>query len=598
MSISVTQSATGDIQPIRVLVEGLDDHDLAGQTLNNLWRAGECAPDELLGRLEGFVPRLDRNALEKLTWGVLCWPDLEEVYLQDEVAGVVVARFTRTTSQAKKRSQAPRIWRDAWIEGGVDCAAAAPAPVLPFPPPHTAGGDPGSLLGRIMWQMPFFDTNAESVARRERLKHRLQRVLGKRATNLVQRAYQRIGEQVRHIRRSAPCILDHSLPVLSGLYRVPVSLRGAPTVLMMVPRLDPGGAEKNIIELATCLSAQGARVVMLTTIAAENSWRVRLRDAPIELFDLPGFLAPCCWYSFFRSIVLTRGITHLHVMNSHWTYEQLPAIANDFPELKVVTQLHAEGEPGTQDFPALAARFDRFVTCHSVISEHLSRYLSRQLGVKADRVRVIRTGIDEEELRTAMAPKTDWRAQNNLPKSRSLVAFVGRFSELKRPEFFLDIAEQVLRRRPDTFFVLKGQGPLEQVVRRRLASNGVLRASVMIEDATAPVAPLMASADLLLLPSRMEGIAYVSYEAMAMGLPQVYTNVGGLSELMGVDAGIPIAHDPQELHAYVDAVTALLEDESRRRLMGAKAREIITAWPTANDTASAYLQLYAEVASS
>ena len=64
------------------------------------------------------------------------------------------------------------------------------------------------------------------------------------------------------------------------------------------------------------------------------------------------------------------------VMNSHWAYEQLPAIANDFPDLKVVTQLHAEGEAGTQDYPALAARFDRFVTCHSVISEHLSRHLS------------------------------------------------------------------------------------------------------------------------------------------------------------------------------------------------------------------------------
>ena len=48
----------------------------------------------------------------------------------------------------------------------------------------------------------------------------------------------------------------------------------------------------------------------------------------------------------------------------------------------------------------------------------------------------------------------------------------------------------------------------------------------------------MSQATLLLMPSEYEGLALVSYEAMAVGLPQIFSRVNGQEELITPDTGI------------------------------------------------------------
>jgi len=580
---------------LRIQADGAPADSVADQTLNNNWEAGRHAEAELLGRLECRGLRLKNAVLERVTWALLCWPTIEELLLFDLRSGGVVARLSRNLCRPKGSRREIYVWRDQWIEGQADLLPTSGNvdKVADFPP---GGVQASGIVGRLKRWSGFkdlLDTGAAGVARRERIKLRAQRVIGVRLARLVQNGYQWSTHRLRQTRKAVRCPAKEYLSHLTEMYKPYHDNEVA--VLIMVPRLDPGGAEKNIIELALRLSELGPRVHMMTTIASQNAWAEKLRGTKVELFHLPDFLPANCWFDFVRTFVSVRAVSHLHIMNSHWAYEYLPELKVRFPALTVITHLHAEGEPGTLDFPTLGARYDASIDVHCVISEHLMAYMRDRLRVRRQKIRVIRTGLESiEEVRGAGSGDS-WRARHGVSSDTPIVIFVGRFSELKRPLLFVEIAVGVLQHCPDACFVLKGQGPLEYAIRQRLkATPSSVSHHVLIEDPTDPVADLMDAADLLVLPSLMEGIAYVSYEAMAQGLPQVYADVGGQSELLTPETGIAVNAGPEELAAYVDAVLMLIRDPVRRRSMGVAARSRIEEWPTAGDTAASFMKVYEE----
>jgi glycosyltransferase involved in cell wall biosynthesis len=81
-----------------------------------------------------------------------------------------------------------------------------------------------------------------------------------------------------------------------------------------------------------------------------------------------------------------------------------------------------------------------------------------------------------------------------------------------------------------------------------------------------------ASADLFVLPSRMENFPLVLLEAMAGGLPVVATRVGGVPEV--VDEGVTgLLVRPNDPPALAEAISSLLDDPGRMRSMGEKGRQ-------------------------
>ncbi len=93
---------------------------------------------------------------------------------------------------------------------------------------------------------------------------------------------------------------------------------------------------------------------------------------------------------------------------------------------------------------------------------------------------------------------------------------------------------------------------------------------------------LLAYAQLLALPSLMEGYGLAAVEAAACGIPVAATRNSPLPELL---EGGGVFLDPQQPEAWRDAIAALLRDEERRRQMGAAARRRAAAlsWEQAAD---------------
>jgi hypothetical protein len=105
------------------------------------------------------------------------------------------------------------------------------------------------------------------------------------------------------------------------------------------------------------------------------------------------------------------------------------------------------------------------------------------------------------------------------------IAFVGRLSTEKGPDYFLRLASQI----PECLFHVYGDGPQAMELKDSAPENIYFHGQ---QDDMASVWP---GVGLLVMPSRHEGLPMAALEAMARGIPVLASRVGALDQL--VDSG-------------------------------------------------------------
>ncbi|MCU4499503.1 glycosyltransferase [Acinetobacter radioresistens] len=109
---------------------------------------------------------------------------------------------------------------------------------------------------------------------------------------------------------------------------------------------------------------------------------------------------------------------------------------------------------------------------------------------------------------------------------------VGRLNEVKNHTFSLEIAKRLKEQDVDFTFFIVGQGPLEDLIRRKVQDYG-LEENVFLLGVRNDVPSLMAGADVMLMPSLHEGFPVVLVEAQAIGLKSlISTNISTEVELV------------------------------------------------------------------
>jgi glycosyltransferase involved in cell wall biosynthesis len=103
-----------------------------------------------------------------------------------------------------------------------------------------------------------------------------------------------------------------------------------------------------------------------------------------------------------------------------------------------------------------------------------------------------------------------------------------------------------------------------------------------------------ASADLFVLPSRMESFPLVLLEAMASGLPVVATAVGGVPELV-VHGETGLLVPPNDPLALAQAINSLLDDPEGMKSMGARGRDTVRERYTWDKVAARMAGFFREV---
>jgi glycosyltransferase involved in cell wall biosynthesis len=141
-----------------------------------------------------------------------------------------------------------------------------------------------------------------------------------------------------------------------------------------------------------------------------------------------------------------------------------------------------------------------------------------------DRFCILHCAIDLHPFQEP-ADRESVRRALGLPTDAPVVGHVGRFNQEKNHLFLLEVAVEVLKRRPEVHFLLVGDGPLRAATESRARLMG-LAGKVHFAGIRTDVAGLMRGAmDVFVFPSLWEGLPLALIEAQAAGLRCIVSDV-------------------------------------------------------------------------
>lgn len=204
----------------------------------------------------------------------------------------------------------------------------------------------------------------------------------------------------------------------------------------------------------------------------------------------------------------------------------------------------------------------------------VSRELAtRVVGHGAEpRVRIVENAIGGEVRPVNAFDLAAWRRRYSVQRGRVILC-VGRLSPEKGQDVLLEAAA-ILRDRDVRFqLLLAGDGPWRDSLARRTVALGLATQAAFLGEQSR-MELVYAAADMLVLPSRKEGMPNVVLEAMQHGLPIVATRVGAVPEMLrdGVEA---ILVPPEQPKALAQALAALLADPRRAVEIGRAGRRAL-----------------------
>ena len=218
-----------------------------------------------------------------------------------------------------------------------------------------------------------------------------------------------------------------------------------------------------------------------------------------------------------------------------------------------------------------------------IFTEKFLAIFSHQLLAVGNKVRqdLLAEGIGNLEKFGVMPPGLEIGKLPNKKSSKEFFgisvnsvqcAFIGRVTQIKRPDRFLDVVSEVKRRGLEVEFFMAGDGELLEVCRERITEKGL---PVKVLGWQSDIEKVLSAADIVILTSDNEGTPLSLIQAGMASLPVVTTRVGSIPEVV-IDGktGIITSLDAQEIS---DALQKLAKSSTLRDQMGATAQEFTLA---------------------
>ncbi|GHH12142.1 glycosyltransferase [Streptomyces rubradiris] len=172
---------------------------------------------------------------------------------------------------------------------------------------------------------------------------------------------------------------------------------------------------------------------------------------------------------------------------------------------------------------------------------------------------------------------------------RPLVVCVGRLCRQKGQDVLLRAWPTVLGALPRARLALVGDGPDREALRLRA------HPSVEFAGAVADVVPWYRAADLVVLPSRWEGMALAPLEALGCARPVVLTDVAGARESLPPALAARCLVPPEDAVALARAITGLLTDPPLRAALGEQGHRHVVSRHDVRLTAARITTVYDEL---
>ncbi len=362
-------------------------------------------------------------------------------------------------------------------------------------------------------------------------------------------------------------------------------------VTFCTTELSVGGAEQALVELATRLDRNRFKIQVVSLRPSPDHPRARLvnrlREASIETHFLGTtsiVSGPRTLWQLYRTLrrwptdVLQTFLYHANALG--------PIAAKLAGVPHVVTGIRV-AERSRRWRLRIEAATSRIVDRHVCVSQAVANFARDEAGLSQQRLVVIPNGVDHQQF--AAARQMDL-SKLGVARGRRVIVFVGRLDRQKGTDRLMDAAPRLLEQLPEHDLVIVGDGPehgrIESIAKRIKGPHRIH--FVGWQD---DVPGILAASELLLLPSRWEGMPNVVLEAMASGLPVVAMQVEGVDDLLGDAADKQVV--PQgDTKAFEERVISILSDPDQMALLGEQNQARAVAQFSWERSAEQYSKLY------
>jgi len=355
--------------------------------------------------------------------------------------------------------------------------------------------------------------------------------------------------------------------------------------MMDVLHVDPeqgwGGGEVQVLTLLRELGRRGHR----SRLAADPRGRLAREAAaagvPVEALPVAHALDVRAGARL-RALVPGHDVVHFHTSRAH---ALAPFCRGRGARLVVTRRMDYVPRGG------IYARwlYNRSVDAVIAISDGVRAALLRA-GVRADRIRVVPSGIDPTAVQAAPAAGAAVRTAWGLDAGDVVVLVLGALERRKGHAVLLDAAGLLVVERPQLRYVFAGDGSERAALAEAARQLGDRVVFAGFRD---DVAACLAAADVVALPSLHEGLGVAALEAMAAGLPVVASRVGGLAEVV-VEGETGLFADPGAPRSLAAALSVLADAPDLRARLGQGGRDRVLARYTAARMAEGTIACYGE----
>ncbi len=337
-----------------------------------------------------------------------------------------------------------------------------------------------------------------------------------------------------------------------------------------------GGQPNRILTVARGLQRRGHYVIIAAPKGATLVKRAREEGIPVfDNLSLPKKFHPV---TYVKEVIRLRDLIKKHrinVVHTHGSQDTWTAVVAAWlvrPRPLVVRTRH-------NIFPVKSHLFNRFLYRRlidgvMVVSDAVTEVFRQSgvLGDKVDQVVTVHSVVDAlERFNPEKVDHEGLREELKIPPDAPVVVKVARLAREKGYVYFLDAAKGILKEFPDAHFLALGEGPLRGFLNnyaKKLSIADRVRFLGLRKDVPRI---LTTSQVFLFTPIAGESLGTAALEALAMEVPVVAFNVGGIrASVRHGETGFLV--EPEDVDGLVRHVVGLLKNQDLRCRMGRTGR--------------------------
>ncbi|MDY2936701.1 MAG: glycosyltransferase [Fusicatenibacter sp.] len=358
-------------------------------------------------------------------------------------------------------------------------------------------------------------------------------------------------------------------------------------ILYLSRTMGQGGAEKIVYQLATEEALRGEKVL----VASCGGVYVKLLEEKgirhIQVEDLE-CKNPVTIYRTLKKMIHVVRKEKIELIHTHHRMAQFYAavIRMLFPKIQVLYTAH-----NVFFDKAMFTRTILHKTSIVAVGNGVKENLIRVFHIKPEKIQVIYNGITVEQ--------PDFQHRNKVleelrEQGYYLLGVIGRISKQKGIDVFISVCSQLKARGIPIKGVIIGDGEEKEEIKNLIEDKGLSNDLILL-GYQSHVTTLISQLDLVLMPSRWEGLPLLPFEVFSAHKTIVASNIDGINEIVHhMENGILVQKDDDK--AFTDAVISLYQDNDLKKKLETNGENIFQKFHSYQDFVKQYDEKYRELA--